>query len=313
MADTFRSHRIPVPDARILAVDDYGPRDAPVVIAHHGTPSCRLDVPGGAATPDQIGVRVITFDRPGYGLSTDLPGRSVSDAAANARAICDALDIEQFATIGVSGGGPHALATAALLPDRVTKVCVSVGLGPVEDPQFDLSAGMLPETLDELKAVRSGPGALRAFIAEHADPATGLDPWIEQLPRSDCEVLARPAVQAAEQAIATEWQRASIDGWVEDDLALFARPWGFAVADVAQPTLLLYGEADVLVPVSHGRALNRLIAGSRLVTIAGGGHWLLDHEALALRWLTGTGDKPSEQSSNYLEPSTPLQTTHSPS
>lgn len=293
MPDTFRSHRLGIAEGHVLAVDDRGPLDGPVVIAHHGTPSCRLDVPGGPLVADQTGVRVITFDRPGYGLSTNIPGRTVSNAAANVRAIADALGIERFATIGVSGGGPHALATAALLGDRVTRLCVEVGLGPVEDPGFDVRADMLPETLDEIDAARTGPEAIRTYVEEHSDPETGLDPWLKRLPASDREVLARPAVHAIEKAIAEEWQRVSIDGWVEDSLAFWAREWGFSVADVVQPTLLLYGDADVLVPVAHGRALSRLIAGSQLVTIADGGHWLLDHEATALRWLTGRGGLPA--------------------
>jgi pimeloyl-ACP methyl ester carboxylesterase len=288
----MRSHQVPLRDGRTLAVEDRGPIDAPAVIAHHGTPSCRLDVPAGPASPERIGARVITFDRPGYGLSSNLPGRTVGDAAANAEAIADALQIECFATIGVSGGGPHALATAALLPDRVTRVCVSVGLGPVESADFDLAAGMPDETLEEIRATRAGPDVLRAHVARHSDPAHGLDAWLEQLPPSDQEVLARPSVRAVEEAIAHEWQRVSIEGWVEDSLAFFARPWGFAVPDIGQPTLLLYGEADVLVPLAHGQALARLISRSHLVTVPGGGHWLPDHEADALRWLVEPADPP---------------------
>jgi pimeloyl-ACP methyl ester carboxylesterase len=292
MAEVVRFHTVRLRDGRVLAVEDRGPIDSPAVIAHHGTPSCRLDVPSGPATVDRIGVRVITFDRPGYGVSTNLPGRSVSDAAANAQAIADALDIERFATVGVSGGGPHALATAARLPDRVSKVCVSVGLGPVEHPDFDARAGMPLETLEEIDAAQAGPEVLRAYVERHSNPSTGLDPWIEQLPPSDQEVLARPSVRAVEEAVALEWQRASIEGWVEDSLAFFTRPWGFGVPDVPQPTLLLYGEADVLVPLAHGRALSRLIPESHLLTIPNGGHWLLDYEADALRWLVDRTNPP---------------------
>ena len=260
MGNSKRTHRVKRPDGVVLAVDDRGPEEAPAVIAHHGTPSCRLDVPSGPAAADRIGVRIITFDRPGYGLSTNVPGRSVADAAATARAIADELGIERFATIGVSGGGPHALATGALLGERVTRVCVSVGLGPVDDAGFDVFAQMPRETADEIRAAREGPDVLRSFVTQFTDPSTGLDPWLNQLPPSDREVLARPSVRAVEEAVAHEWQRVSIDGWVEDSLAFFARPWGFDPAAVTQPTLLLYGAADVLVPAAHGHALSRLIA-----------------------------------------------------
>ena len=103
-----------------LAIHNAGPRDAPAVISHHGTPSCRLDVPGGTLAPAATGVRVVSFDRPGYGGSTPMAGRCVADAARDAMTVADALGLEQFAVIGTSGGGPHALATAALAPERVT-------------------------------------------------------------------------------------------------------------------------------------------------------------------------------------------------
>jgi pimeloyl-ACP methyl ester carboxylesterase len=290
MAESARSYEFALADGRVLAVEDRGPLDGPVVIAHHGTPSCRLDVPGGAESAERNPVRVITFDRAGYGLSSSRPGRTVSDVAADVEAIADALRIGEFATIGVSGGGPHALATAALLSDRVTRVCVSVGLGPVQDPGFDAAAHLPAETVAEIRAAQAGPEVLREFVAQHADPETGLDAWLTMLPPSDRQVLARPSVRACEEAIAHDWQRVSREGWVQDTLAFFVRPWGFDLASIAQPTLLLYGDADVLVPIEHARALSRLIAGSVLRTVPGGGHWLHDHEAEALAWLGGVDE-----------------------
>jgi pimeloyl-ACP methyl ester carboxylesterase len=286
MADSARSHEFTLADGRVIAAQDRGPLDGPVVIAHHGTPSCRLDVPGGAAGGgERNGIRVITFDRAGYGLSSNRPGRTVSDVAADVEAIADALGIGRFATIGVSGGGPHALATAVVLGDRVTRVCVSVGLGPVEDPGFDAVACVPAETVAEIRAAQAGPEVLRKFVAQHADPEAGLDPWLTVLPLSDQQVLARPSVRACEEAVARDWQRVSREGWVQDTLAFFVRPWGFDPATVAQPTLLLYGDADVLVPIEHGLALSRLIRGSMLRTVPGGGHWLPEQEAEALAWL----------------------------
>jgi pimeloyl-ACP methyl ester carboxylesterase len=285
MAEIVRTHSIRLSDGRVIAVEDRGPLDGPIVIAHHGTPSCRLDVPGGAGGAERNGIRVITFDRAGYGLSSNRPGRTVSDVATDVAEIADELGVGRFATIGVSGGGPHALATAAVLGDRVTRVCVSVGLGPVEDPGFDAAAYLPAETVAEIRAAQAGPEVLREFVAQHADPGTGLDAWLTMLPLSDREVLARPSVRACEEAVAHDWQRVSREGWVQDTLAFFVRPWRFDPASVAQPTLLLYGDADVLVPIEHGRALSRLIAGSVLQTVPGGGHWLHDQEAEALAWL----------------------------
>lgn len=272
---------------RRLACQQRGPADGPAIISHHGTPSSRLAVPGGWDLPDRLGVRLITFDRPGYGDSSDQPGRRVADAADDARAIADHLGLGRFAVVGTSGGGPHALATAALLPDRVTRLCVCVGIGPVGEPGFDPDAGMLPETVEEARLARAGEAQLRAFVARHADSEEGMDVWLSQLPPSDREVLARPEVVHEEAAENALWPKAGIDGWVEDDLALFARPWGCRAADVSVPTELWYGGADVLVPASHGEAYAAAIPYAALHVVEGGGHWLRDSAPRMLGWLAG--------------------------
>src|SRR4051812_3630131 len=97
-------------DGRTIAVARWGPSGGVPVIAHHGTPMCRLDLPGSAEMLDELGVDLVTFDRAGYGRSTPLGGRSVAAAAADTAAVADAMGIDRFAVYGVSGGGPHALA-----------------------------------------------------------------------------------------------------------------------------------------------------------------------------------------------------------
>lgn len=266
-----------------IRVREWGDPDGPLVVFHHGTPSSSIAVPGGWAGATAAGVRLCSYDRPGYGGSDTVPGRTVADAAAWTATIADACGAERFAVMGTSGGGPHAVAVAALLPDRVSALCVDVGLGPALFG-FDAATGMVAETVAEIHAARLGEVALREHLISLGDGVDALADWFERLPTSDREVLGRDEVKQEEAVEATEWAEHGIDGWVEDDLALFAREWAFDPAAVLAPTRLVYGGADVLVPVSHGEAWLRLLPHGELQIVPDGGHWLRDHEIEALRW-----------------------------
>lgn len=264
-------------------VREWGDPDGPLVVFHHGTPSSSIAVPGGWGGPANAGVRLCSYDRPGYGGSPSAPGRTVADAADWSRLIADACGVERFAVIGTSGGGPHAVATAALLPDRVTALVVDVGLGPAGFG-FDGASGMVAETVAEIAAARRGDASLREHLRSLGDGADALDDWFERLPESDRLVLARPEVQHEEAVEVTEWSAHGIDGWVDDDLALFAGEWAFDAGRVSAPTRLVYGSADVLVPASHGHAWLALIPHAELQIVPDGGHWMRDHEVDLLRW-----------------------------
>lgn len=279
--------------SRTVVVRDWGSEDAPVVIHHHGTPSCGLAVPAGWLAATTLGIRIITFDRPGYGGSTNEPGRNVADAARWTKRIADALGIKQFAVMGTSGGGPHAAAAAAVLGSRVSRLCVSVGLGPVGLPGFDAVTGMLPETEREIAMARSGEPELRRFIQAEMDADVPLESWFGQLPPADVEVLGRADVRVEEQAEDADMLRGGIEGWLEDDLALFGRPWGCDLSSITARTLLVYGEDDVLVPAAHGDAYRRAIGHGQLVKLPGVGHWMRDAEPAILRWLTSGDDGPA--------------------
>ena len=266
-----------------IRVREWGDPDGPLVVFHHGTPSSSVAVPGGWNGPANAGVRLCSYDRPGYGGSPSASGRRVTDAAEWSRLMADACGVERFAVIGTSGGGPHAVATAALLPDRVTALGVDVGLGPA-GLGFDGATGMLAETVAEIAAARRGATALRQHLLSLGDGAEALDEWLDRLPESDREVLSRTDVQHEETVEAIEWGMHGVDGWVEDDMALFARDWAFDATDVQAPTRLVYGDADVLVPVSHGRAWLDLIPHADLEVVPLGGHWMRDHEIDLLRW-----------------------------
>lgn len=277
-----------------LIVREWGAEDAPAVIHHHGTPSCGLAVPAGWHAATTLGIRIITFDRPGYGGSTNEQGRSVADAAGWTERIADALGIERFAVMGTSGGGPHAAAAAAVLESRVSRLCVSVGIGPVGLPGFDAAAGMLPETGREIAMARSGELDLRRFIQAEMDADAPLESWFSQLPAADVEVLGRADVRVEEQAEDADMMRGGIEGWLEDDLALFGRPWGCDLSSITARTLLVYGKDDVLVPAAHGDAYRRAIGHGQLVKLPGVGHWMRDAEPAIVRWLTSRDLRPAE-------------------
>ncbi len=281
-----RQFDLPTP-AGSIRVREWGAPEGPLVVFHHGTPSSSIAVPGGWRGPADAGVRLCSFDRPGYGGSASVPGRTVADAATWSRSIADACGVERFAVMGTSGGGPHAVAAAALVPARVSALCVDVGLGPAL-LGFDAASGMVEETVAEIRAARRGEIALRQHLLSLGDGTDALHEWFERLPESDRAVLARAEVQHEEAVEAEEWAVHGIDGWVEDDLALFAREWAFDPAAVRAPTTLVYGGADVLVPVSHGTAWLALIPHADLRIVPGGGHWLRDHEEEALRWCAST-------------------------
>lgn len=274
----FRAeYEIPFAGATSLKVREWGDPEGYLVITHHGTPSSSVAVPGGWVSAAESSLRIVSFDRPGYGGSPRIPGRSIADAADWSAAIADHLDRERFATVGTSGGGPHAAATAARLPDRVSALGLIVSLGPYESPNLDLPE--LPaDTATEARAARQGEQSLRAFIAGLGSTEDSLEGWMGILPPSDREVLARHDVAHEEDREQLEWASQGVDGWVDDDLALFSHPWGIDPSSITVPTLVMYGTADVLVPPSHAFRWVERISGAELVAVDGGGHWLRDRE-----------------------------------
>ncbi|MFE2014089.1 alpha/beta fold hydrolase [Streptomyces sp. NPDC059491] len=249
-----------------------------VVLWHHGTPN--IGVPPAPLFPaaDRLGVRWVSYDRPGYGGSTPHPGRDVASAAADVRAVADALGIGRFAVMGHSGGGPHALACGALLPERVVGVVAASGLAPYDAAGLDWFAGMTPSGVAGLRAAADGRAAKEAHEAGAAyDPEmftpadhaalAGTWSWFDE--------VVGPAVAAGP------------GGLVDDDLAYVA-PWGFDPARITVPVLLLHGDEDRVVPVSHGRWLAARCPTAILRPGAGDGHIsVLRGGPEALEWLAG--------------------------
>jgi pimeloyl-ACP methyl ester carboxylesterase len=266
---------------RTLAVEEWGVPDGTPVLYAHGTPMSRL-----ARYPDDtlftdLGVRLVTYDRPGFGHSTPHPGRRVADAAADITAIADALGLGRFAVFGVSGGGPHALAFAAAHPERVTRVATLASPAPCDADGLDWTAGMMSSNRESAAAALQGRTALEAFIGR-----TKSEDLTELLPPGEQAVLARPEVQRMLGAAYAEALRPGDGGWVDDELALFGLPWGFDPATIVTPALLWHGVLDTVVPAAHSTWLAGRIPGATLVRGPEAGHvGHFDATPAVLRWL----------------------------
>lgn len=270
------NHALALPDGRTVDVFLGGdPQGFPLVM-HHGTPSDSTTFADWHDACAARGLRLICVSRPGYATSTRLAGRRVAHAAVDTAAVLDHLGLDRFITAGWSGGGPHALACAALLADRCLAAATLAGVGPYGAPDLDFLAGMGPENIDEFGAALAGEAAVRAWMEENG--AGFRDVTGEQIaeaygglvPQIDKDVLTGGYAEhmAAETRRALEH---GFDGWVDDDLA-FCLDWGFAVEDVAVPVTVWQGDLDLMVPFAHGRWLGEHIPSAQARMAPGHGH-----------------------------------------
>ncbi|MFC9244617.1 alpha/beta fold hydrolase [Streptomyces sp. NPDC057136] len=264
-------------DGRQLAVEHYGkPHGRPVFLLH-GTPGSRLGPAPRGSVLYRLGVHLIAYDRPGYGDSDRLPGRPVAHVAEDVAAIADALGIERFGVVGRSGGAPHALACAALLPDRTARTAALVGLAPRDAQGLDWFDGMTESNVREYDNAAAGARQLTAALefrsaTIRADPAGMVADMHSTLPASDRGIVADAGIRAMLTRNFAEGLRSSADGWV-DDVMSFSTDWGFRPEDIASPVLLWHGEDDVFAPVSHTRWLAERIPGAELVVERGAAHF----------------------------------------
>ena len=269
---------VELPDGRRLHAYDTGAGGDPrlTVVWHHGTPALGSPPRPLFAASEALGIRWVSYDRPGYGGSTRHAGRDVGTAARDVAAVVDALGVERFAVMGHSGGGPHALGCAALLPDRVGAAVVLAGLAPIDAEGLHWFAGMEADAVGVLRATIAGPTA-RA----HHDAMFG--PSRLSLTASDA------AAVAADWGWITEVVGPAIaeghHGQVDDDLAYVAY-WGFEPATIAVPTLVVQGGQDRVVPFAHGEWLAGAVPGADLWLHDADGHVsVLDRATDALTWL----------------------------
>ncbi|MEP7158908.1 MAG: alpha/beta hydrolase [Chloroflexota bacterium] len=271
---------VPLPDGRALDVlVRSGAGTGPGLLFHHGTPGNASRYEKWFEAAEARGLRPVAFSRPGYATSTRQAGRTVASVAADAVAVLDHLGIGEFYSLGGSGGGPHSIACAALLPERCLGAAALVTIAPWGVDGLDWWAGMAQLNIDEFNATLLGEAALRAVL-------DGFGEEVRHIQGSDMVAALGDALAPADQAVATgEWaeheaaglRRAlehGFDGWVDDDLA-FAQPWGFDVAAIRVPVQIWQGEHDRLVPWAHGQWLADHIPGARFTLAEGHGHFSL--------------------------------------
>ena len=290
------------PDGRALAVEDFGDPAGFPVLVQVGTPSSRR-LPGCCVTDAAArGLRLISYDRPGYGDSSPHPGYRVADSAADVQAICAELGISRLAVWGLSGGGAHALACAALLPGgMVTAVASLAGLAPWDAAGLDWLAGFSADALHEVDLMFNDPAACRTMYAQSRDRILAGDPrelaaGLLTPGGADLDVLT-----AEVNSMKLAWKQGIEGAW--DDGFTQCKPWGFDLAQLRVPVLLLHGRDDPAVPFSHGEWLAAHIPGAEAWFFSGEGHsgllerhigevhaWLAGHSGAGDARGTGAGD-----------------------
>jgi pimeloyl-ACP methyl ester carboxylesterase len=281
-------------DGRTLAVEDSGDPAGRPVLVHVGTPSSRHLYGPHVADATQRGLRLISYDRPGYGGSTPHPGRIAADCVADVKAICEALGIDRLGMWGISGGGPHVLACAALLPDLVAAAVSLASPAPYDAEGLDWFVGYGELNAEDARLLLTDRKAARAKLDKEreemlAASASELAETMKSiLTPTDAAALTGELAEYLTQA-AHEGLAPGNRGYWEDNCA-WVSPWGFDVADIAVPVLLLHGREDKFHPLAHGQWLAAHIPGAKARFLENDGHltllerhigevhsWLSDH------------------------------------
>ena len=279
--------RIELADGRTLEYLVEGPDDALPLVLHHGTPGGAVGYPPVTGAATGRGLRTLQYSRPGYGASTPHPGRRVADAAGDVIALLDAIGADEFVTAGWSGGGPHALACAALLPGRCRAAATIAGVAPHNAAGLDWLAGMGAENLDEFGAAVAGEKDLTAYLEQAAAGLTAVQPaevvaaFGDLLSTADQQALtggfADYLAESCRHAVST-----GIAGWRDDDLA-FVTDWGFPLDNLLFPVAVWQGDQDRMVPFTHGQWLAAHVSRATPHLIPGQGHLtLIDNFATVL-------------------------------
>jgi pimeloyl-ACP methyl ester carboxylesterase len=278
-------HRLAMPDGRALCVLERGVAEGYPILVQGGTFSSRLLFEPHVRLAEREGIRLISYDRPGFGESSPHPGRTVADCAADVRVIADALGLERLGVYGISAGGPHALACAALLPDLVPAVASLASPAPWGAEGLDYFFGMAEANVQDMRLVVENP--VQARVKYEEDRLLMLD----ATPEGFAEVMG-PLLSPPDEAVLTgELARFLVDGircglapgaegWWEDDVA-WLTAWGFELGSIRTPVLLLHGRQDRFVPVGHGEWLAREIPGVETKLSAEDGHLSLGQTQLA--------------------------------
>ena len=268
-----------LPDGRALGYTEYGDPGGTPVFFFHGSPGSRLQRHPDASIASELGVRIITIDRPGYGLSDFQPERTLLHWPADVAQLADALHLERFAAIGLSGGGPYLLACAYAMPERLTAAIVVSGMGPLDEA--DALEGVMPSMRLGLGIVRRAPWLARLAL-EPAARILRLNPIAVKkllpvaMPKVDQETFAQPDIQAIDREDLTEAYRHGGQA-LHREVVTLTRPWGFRLQDIHTKIHLWHGEQDTTVPVKLARYVARTLPDCEIHFYPGEGHTLIYH------------------------------------
>lgn len=267
---------IAVGEDRQISFAEFGNPQGRAVFWLHGTPGARRQIPTEARTfAARKNIRLIGIDRPGIGSSTPYQYENVLGFTDDLRTIADTLGINRFAVIGLSGGGPYTLATAAAMPDRVVMAAVLGGVAPLigED---GISSGLmeLAKIVRPVLEVADTPirwvaGSLIKLIGPFGSPA--LDLYARISPDGDRNLLSRPEFKAMFLDDLLNGSRKQLAAPFAD-IVVFARDWGFRLEDVKVPVRWWHGDADHIVPYAHGEHAVARIADAEMYTLPGESH-----------------------------------------
>jgi pimeloyl-ACP methyl ester carboxylesterase len=264
-------------DGRQLAYAEYGDPQGKPVFFFHGTPGSRLFHHPDASIAASVGARIIAIDRPGFGRSDSKPGRTLLDWPNDVVQLADALNIQRFAVMGYSGGGPYAAVCASSIPERLTAAGLVSSIAPLDTPQ--IARGM------------QGVGHLYFSLDRHLPPLAKLGCWlmcttwrhnpdlyfrsqINGLRNSEEARTLLPKMKAMMTADFQEAVRAGTQG-ITRDLEILSRPWGFRLHVIAADVFLWHGESDTQAPLIMGKRLAKAIPHSRATFFPKEGHWAI--------------------------------------
>jgi pimeloyl-ACP methyl ester carboxylesterase len=263
-------------DGAVLEYLVSGPPEGRTLLFQPGTPNAGAAFRAIVEPAADLGLRTVSYSRPGYGRSTPRPGRSVADAVPDMETVLDAVGAQEFVTLGWSGGGPHALAAGALLPERCQAVAVLAGVAPYPAPGIDWLTGMGEGNLEEFGAALAGPAELDALLESYAaELATVTGAGVIEAMASVLSPVDRAALSgefAEEMAAALRRAVSSgIAGWRDDDLA-FVKDWGFDLGRISVPVDIWQGRQDRMVPFEHGQWLAAKVPTAQAHLFATEGH-----------------------------------------
>lgn len=285
---TPRVFEVPMSQGRTVRAFEVGPRDGPLVIGIHGTPSSGLAHIVNYVASGALFCRLVSFDRPGYGGSTPQPGRKVCDIVPIVEAILDHLSADVAAVYGHSAGGMLALATAALRPQRITRAACSGANGPnFGVGGFDHLDGQVPLVREEFIEARKGPEASHAFYRRIYPDLHSPEIQKQLLSENDLRIarLQAPLREKLTQQLALAESPYSEEDAYVDDLQSWVSPWGFELGSITVPTLIVHGLADLWVPRCHAEWMHTQIHNSSLELFPHFGHGLGQLMPHVLAWL----------------------------